>query len=199
MPEGTNKVKFNIRNCYYAPKTAEGTYSTPVAIPGAVSLSLEQQGELTPFWADGIKYYVSSSNGGYEGDLEVALIPDQFRKDILGETEDNNKVLIENANAATKEFALGFQVDGDVGPTLFWFYNCTATRPSVTANTTEDTKEPTTDTLTVSCASSADGVVRAKTTDATEETVKTGWFTSVYTANQSSEMAAKAQVKAGVK
>jgi len=158
-----------------------------VAIPGAVSLSLEQQGELTPFWADGIKYYVSSSNGGYEGDLEVALIPDQFRQDILGEVLDTNQVLFENANTPTVEFALGFQIDGDTVPTLFWFYNCTATRPNVESATTEDTVEPSTDTLTISCSSASDGTVRAKTTPEAYETVKVKWFTEVYKKDASQE------------
>lgn len=174
-----NKVKFNIQNVYYAKKTDEG-YETPAAIPGAVSISLEQQGELSAFYADGVKYYVSSSNGGYEGDLEVALIPDEFRKGILGEIEDKNKVLIENANAVKTEFALGFQIDGDTTPTLFWFYNCTATRPNVESNTTEDSVEVATDKLTISCAADADGNIRAKTTPDSYETVKGKWFKEVY-------------------
>lgn len=177
----SNKVKFNIKNVHYAKKTAEGTYEKPVAIPGAVSLSLEQQGELSPFWADGIKYYVSASNGGYEGDLSVALIPDKFREDILKEAVDNNNVLFENANINTQEFALGFDIDGDKITTKFWFYNCTATRPSIDATTTEDTKEPNTDTLKVSCASTSDGTVRAKTTADTEQTILDNWYNEVYT------------------
>lgn len=165
---------------HYAVKSAEGTYETPVALPGAVSLSLEQQGELSPFYADGIKYYVSATNGGYEGDLEVALITDDFRETILGETADTNKVLFENTNTQTVEFALGFDIDGDVGTTKFWFYNCTATRPSIDAQTNEDTIEPQTDTLTISCAPTSDGTVRAKTTDTTKETILTSWYTEVY-------------------
>lgn len=165
---------------HYAVKTAEGTYETPVAIPGAVSLSLEQQGELSPFYADGIKYYVSASNGGYEGDLEMAMITDDFRTAVLGETEDTNNVLFENTNTPTVEFALGFDIDGDAGTTKFWFYNCTATRPSIEAQTNEDTIEPQTDTLTISCAPTADGMVRAKTTGTTQETILTSWYTEVY-------------------
>lgn len=174
-----NKVKFNIKNAYYAKKAEEG-YATPVAMPGAVSISLEQQGELSAFYADGIKYYVSSSNGGYEGDLEMALIPDEFRKDILGEVEDSNKVLFENVNAVKSEFALAFQIDGDTIPTLFWFYNCTATRPNVESNTTEDSIEPVTEKLTISCAPDSDGNVRAKTTPDSYDTVKDRWFAEVY-------------------
>ena len=174
-----SKVKFNIKNVHYAVQTEEG-YDTPVAIPGAVSLSLEQQGEISPFYADGIVYYQSASNGGYSGDLEVALVPDKFREDVLGEETDGKGVLFENSNAETKPFALGFQIDGDTEPTLFWFYNCTATRPNIDASTTEDTKEPGTDTLTISCASKEDGTVRAKTTATSYSAVKDTWFTAVY-------------------
>lgn len=99
---------------------------------------------------------------------------------MLGETADSKGVLFENANTQTVEFALGFQIDGDTNPTLFWFYNCTATRPNIDATTTEDTKEPNTDTLSVSCGSTADGTVRAKTTDTSYESVKDTWFTEVY-------------------
>lgn len=157
-----------------------GTYDAPIKLPGAVSLSLEQQGELTPFYADGIKYYVAASNGGYEGDLELAMITDEFREKILGEAKDTNGVLIENANVEAKEFALGLQIDGDTEPTLFWFYNCTATRPNLEAKTTSDSKEPDTDTVSISCAASADGTVRAKTTKESYEKVKDKWFTEVY-------------------
>lgn len=183
MAGTSNKVKFNVKNVHYAKKTAEGSYEKPVAIPGAVSLSLEQQGEITAFWADGVKYYNSASNGGYEGDLEVALVHDEFRKDILGEEADTNNVLFENSDTESQEFALGLQIDGDRGPILFWFYNCTATRPSVSASTTEDTKEPSTDTMTISAAAAADGNVRAKTTAETPEEVIKGWFEEVYIKN----------------
>ena len=176
MANKKNKVKFNIKNVHYALKTDTG-YATPKQIPGAISISLEAQGELSAFYADGIKYYVSASNNGYEGDLEIALIPDEFRIDIFGEEKDDNSVLVENVNTESVEFALGFDIDGDVKTTRFWFYNCTATKSS----TNEDKKEPTTDKLTVSCAPLADGKVRSKTTEETPEQTYKDWFNEVYT------------------
>ena len=57
-----NKVKFNICNCHYALQKAqengEMAFENPVAMPGAVSLSLDPNGEPESFYADGIEYYI---------------------------------------------------------------------------------------------------------------------------------------------
>ena len=97
MANKKNKVKFNICNVHYAPITVaeEGTVSfgTPVPMPGAVSISMDPTGEPESFYADGIEYYVINNNQGYDGDLELAMIPESFRTDILKEEQDANKVL----------------------------------------------------------------------------------------------------------
>lgn len=176
-----NKVKYNIKNVHYAPKKEDGTgYETPTAVPGAVSVSLSAKGEMKNFKADGITYFVTSSNGGYEGDLEMALIHDQFRIDVLNEEKDANNVMVENANAQAKEFALGFDIDGDVKTIRFWFLNCKATRPSTESSTTEDSKDPKTDKISLTCAPDADGNVRVKTTEDTPDDVYDGWYDAVY-------------------
>ena len=100
MASTTNKVKFGLKNCHYAkatldPDTNAVTFATPVAIPGAVNLSLDPEGDTEPFYADDMVYYTTVANNGYSGDLEIALIPDSFRKDILKETEDSKEVQTE--------------------------------------------------------------------------------------------------------
>ena len=85
----TNKIKYGIRNVTLFPATiaADGsaTYGTAIPVPGAVSLSLDQQGETNKFYADNIVYCTSVANNGYEGDLEVAKIPDDVLTGILRE------------------------------------------------------------------------------------------------------------------
>ncbi|MBQ1388653.1 MAG: phage tail protein [Clostridia bacterium] len=179
-----NKVKFNLWNVYYAPlltnTTSKIEYGTPIAIPGAVSLSLDPTGENTPFYADGIEYYTISNNMGYSGDLEIALIPESFRVDILKESPDSNKVLIENKDINVGKFALLFRFDGDIRAINHVMYNCSVSRPKIGSKTNEESKEVQTETLTISAKPLVKGYVKAKTGDSTPQTVYDNWFKSVY-------------------
>lgn len=184
MPNKKNKVKFNICNVHYAPITAaqDGTvtYGVPVAMPGAVSISLDPTGEPESFYADGIEYYVVNNNQGYDGDLELAMIPESFRTDILKETADANNVLVENANSETGSFALLFEFDGDIRKIRHVMYNCSASRPTIESKTNEEDKEVQTETLTVKARPLASGYVKAKTGDSTTDSVYADWYKSVY-------------------
>lgn len=150
----SNKVKYGLKNVYYAiahidVQTNTATYDAPVRWPGAVNLSQEQQGETTKFRADNIDYWVGNSNNGYSGDFESALIPESFRRDVLAEIEDSNGIMVEDAGAKTVHFALMFQFEGDAHATRHVLYNCTATRPTISGQTTEETIEPQTETVTI--------------------------------------------------
>lgn len=180
-----NKVKFGLKNVHYAMLTTEedGTisYGVPVAFPGAVSLSLQAQGDTSTFYADDIAYYVTASNDGYQGDLEAALVPDSFRVDALGETSDpTDKVLIENAAAEGNPFALLFEFSADQKAVRHVLYHCVAARPNVAGQTRTNAKTPATETITLTASPLADGSVKAKTTAETTESVYNGWYKSVW-------------------
>lgn len=188
----TNKVRFGIKNCYYAILT-EGengqiTYDTPVAFPGAVSLSLDAEGgEPEPFYADDIIYFQSAgTNGGYSGDFEVAKVPDAFHRDVLGEILDANGLLLEDADAVSKKFALMVQFSGDAHATRHVLYNCTASRPNFGSSTKEETIEPQTETLTITAipVQFPDGnemrnIVKAKANQVDSPTQYNNWFNAV--------------------
>ena len=181
-----NKIKYNLKNVHVAKLTksdaGEYTYGTPKSLPGAVSLSLDSEGEASPFYADGVVYFRSVTNNGYSGDLEIALIPDWFREEILSETKDSNCVLIETSNNVSPVyFALLFEFDGDQRAIRHVLYNCTvSSRPTVESSTKEDTIEPGTETLAISADPRDDGLVKAKSGDDTNASTYQNWYTSVY-------------------
>ena len=185
-----NKVKYNLKNVHAA-KLTKGddgnfTYDTPQAIPGAVSISLEAEGDSSPFYADGIVYFRSTANNGYSGDLEIALIPEWFRTEILQEVKDNNGVLVEHSDVTESVyFALLFEFDGDIKAIRHVLYNCTASRPSIESETKEETIEPGTETLSLTADPREDGLVKSRTGDDTTDSVYRNWYQTVYVPQES--------------
>lgn len=183
-----NKVKFGLSNVHYAKITyaSDGTlsYGSSVAINGSVSLNLDQSGDSTNFFADNINYFSTFSNQGYTGTLEVAMLPESFLTDILGEVADTNGALYEDASVTPSEFALGFQVQGDDKNRKMWLYRCTCARPSLTADTKTETIEPNTDTLdlTVMPRLSDSRVKIGMTETATNTAEFASFFSDVYEA-----------------
>ena len=184
----SNKVKYNLKNVHAAKLTetvTEGvtsySYATPQAIPGAVSITLDAEGDSSPFYADGIVYFRSYANNGYSGDLEIALIPEWFRTEILKEVLDTNGILVEKAdNAESVKFALLFEFDGDERAIRHVMYNCSASRPSIESSTKEETIEPGTETLSLTADPREDGLVKSRIGDTTAKATYDGWYQSVY-------------------
>ena len=188
MSNAQNKVKYNLKNVYYSLLTEANdgtvTFGSPKRFPGAVSLSLEPEGENEPFYADGISYYIVNSNNGYSGDFEMARVVDDFKIDVLGYELDDNDVLVEVADTETKKFALLFQFDGDKYDVRHVMYNCTCERPNTASQTKEENIEVQTETVTITAKPIAVNdkfIVKAETTADTNATAYEDWFETVYT------------------
>ena len=181
----SNKVLYGIEQCHIAKITeTDGviSYGTPFAMPGAVGLNFDPEGEETPFYADNVKYFIASSNQGYTGDLEIAMTPEQFLTEILGRVKDVNGVIFENADDKQARFALMFQGQGDQTGRRWVFFDCTATRPSRENTTKEESVEVGTETMTITMSPrSSDKAVMAYI-EPTEEnqSVYDAFFTNVY-------------------
>ena len=186
--ETKNKVKFGLSNVHIAKITeqdGEITYGTPFAMPGAVSLTADPEGDTTPFYADNIKYYIAVANNGYTGDLEIAMTPEEFLTQILGQEKDTNGALFESSDDVNARFALMGEIEGDAKKRRFVYYDCTATRPSAEMNTIEESKEPQTDTISITMAArSSDNVIKAVIEPSEEnQEVYDTFFTKVYEKN----------------
>lgn len=194
---GANKVKYGLKNVHYALVTETvvttgadvgktvSSYGTVKAIAGAVSLSLNSTASRSVFRADDSDYFVYYGEGGYEGDLEVARVNEDFMKDVLGYEEDTNKVLVEASAACktTKYFALTFEFDGDQNQTKHCLYKCSCSRPNLASQTTGEggSAEPQTETLSLTAVPRADEdkYIHIQTQDTTTTTVIDGWYSAI--------------------
>lgn len=188
MPDTNNKVKFGLSNVHIAKITetdGEISYGTPFAMPGAVGLTAEPEGDTTPFYADNIKYYIAVANNGYTGDLEIAMTPEEFLTQILGQEKDTNGALFESSDDINARFALMGEIEGDAKKRRFVYFDCTATRPSAEMNTIEESKEPQTDKVSITMAPrSTDKAIKAVIEPSEEnQEVYDTFFTKVYEKN----------------
>ena len=183
----SNKVKYNLKNVHAAVLTeevvegvTEYSYATPKAITGAVSINLDAEGDSVPFYADGIVYFRTFANNGYSGDFELALIPESFLTDVMHEVEDANGVIAENKDVEPEHFALLFEFSGDQRKIRHCMYYCSATRPSVSGSTKEDSTEVQTETLSITATPLPSGLVKVKTGTNTSEETYNNWYNAVY-------------------
>lgn len=186
-----NKVKFGLKNVYYAIATesTEGgvtstTYGTPVAWRGAVNIEVNPTSDdNTVFRADDSDYYiVSGSSQGFDGSFESAYVPEEVETEIFGMTKDENGVIIERANDSVKYVALMFEISGDDSGRRYLVPKVLFSKPGISAETTgENGNEPKTITCNLKASPRPDdGLARLHTGDTTPTSVYNSWFTSVY-------------------
>lgn len=149
-----NKVEFGISELHVGTYTVSGstvTLGTPYAQKGAVSFAPEEQTEQNIFYADNTAYWSGYSGGSIEGDLEVAMFDDAFKTQFLGYAALKNGGLANVKNATKPNVYIAFQVEGDAESRRVILYNCSLGAIKREYNTIEESKEPTTETIGVTC------------------------------------------------
>lgn len=138
------KVRFGLSNVHYAVLDTEtNEYGAVKAIPGAVSMTTEYEGDTSNFYADNIVYETFATSSSLTGTLEFAAVENEVLADLLGYIDDNGLIL-EDMSAQPTPFALMFEVDGNQRKQRTVYYNVKLSRPSDEHNTKEDTVEPNT-------------------------------------------------------
>ena len=149
-----NKVEFGISQLHvgtYAVVDGVVTLGTPYHQPGAVSFSPEEQSEENTFYADNVAYWSGYSGGTIEGDLEVAMFDDAFKTQFLGYRTLTNGGLANVKNPTKPNVYIAFQVEGDAESRRVILYNCSLGGITREYNTIEESKEPATETIPVTC------------------------------------------------
>lgn len=186
-----NKVLFGLSSVHVAKMSQAGKWEDPVAIPGAVNMSIDPEGDQEVFYADNTAYYTSNANAGYTGELEIAMIPKDVLAWMLGWTVDNNGALVEVADGVPTAFAIMFNVNGDQRARSTVYYNVTAGRPSDEWSTSEDTTTVTTVKLPFTATPATIGgknVVKSVIEESAEnKAVYDTFFTKVYEPDASAE------------
>lgn len=181
MADG-NKVKYGLSNVHYVLVTeTDGviTYGSIKRLPGAVALALKPKGEQIQFFADDTLYYSEEVNQGYEGDLELSIVPDYFKIEVLGFEEDSNGVIFENSNSKKKTIALLYEFDGDKNKTRRINYNVSVSRPEAGSKSKGNKAEVETETLGIIISPAKDtGMVQAKINQGTK--IYDDWYKAVY-------------------
>ena len=161
-----NKVEFGISQLHVGTYTVDdqgvATLGTPYHQKGSVSFSPEENSEQNTFYADNIAYWSGYSGGSIEGDLEVAMFDDSFKTQFLGYATLTNGGIANVKNATKPNVYIAFQVEGDAESRRVILYNCSLGAIKREYNTIEENKEPTTETLGVTCiGDNATGVTMA--------------------------------------
>lgn len=176
------KVKFGVEQIHLHPLTDEETmtYGTPIACPGAISISLNvSESSADPFYADdGVYYLPAGKSSGYTGDMELALIPDEVKLALMAFVKDAAGVIVEVADAIAKPFAMTFQIPTDEKARKLVFYNCQFGRPGLTAKTQEGSKTPETDTASLTIMPTKKAFKLSQNGEDVETTVISGYSTA---------------------
>lgn len=175
-----NKVEFGISQLHVGTFTIadDGTVTmgSPYHQKGAVSFSPEEQNEQNIFYADNGPYWSGYSGGSIEGDLEVAKYDDAFKTQFLGYRALTNGGLAVVKNAQKPNVYIAFQVEGDAEERRVILYNCSLGGIQREFSTIEESKEPATETIAITCTGDLDsGVTMASfvPTDAGYDTLFT--------------------------
>ncbi len=181
----SEKVIYGLKNVHYAVViNTDGviTYSAPARLPGAVNLGLSQEGELVEFYGDNVVYYSTTVNNGYSGDIEIAIIPDAFKVEVLGEVKDSDNVQFEVADAKPKQIAILAEFDTDQIAKRICLYNVMCKRPDITSQTKEEKIDVKAQKLSITARPiEIDGklIVKSSTTAGTNKTKYDNWFKAV--------------------
>lgn len=148
-----SKVRFGLKQAYYAAIKDDGTFDTPVRMVGAQSVNVSNAGgDAQSIYGDDQALYThSQGSSGKTLEVQFAKMGRDFLKEVCGMVVDETTGIVsESPDDKGKAFAFGYETTGDQGGIRVWVFENTATVPVYNAGTNNDsiTEDPDTSTFT---------------------------------------------------
>ena len=148
-----SKVRFGLKQAYYAIMKEDGTFDPPVRMIGAQSVNISNAGgDVQSIYGDDQALYThSQGSSGKTLEVQFAKMGRDFLKDVCGMVVDETTGIVsESPDDKGKAFAFGYETTGDQGGIRCWVLENTATVPVYNAGTNNDsiTEDPDTSTFT---------------------------------------------------
>lgn len=189
MAEKKNAVPIGLKDLYYAKLIKDDEtgvqYDTPKKIAPAISASVSPTVNSATLYADNGPIVTANSLGEITVEINPSDIPFDVQVDLLGQTINEDGVIIDNAEDQAPEVALGFRRTTSAGTSrLVWLLKGKFSLPTEEAQTQGDTPEFQTPTITgVFIKRMFDGNWRYRLDTGMEtanQDVATAWFSEVY-------------------
>lgn len=160
------KVEFGLSNvhvgAYEVGEDGQVTLGTPMKIPGAVGLTLEEESELYQFFADDSAYYSEYTGASETGELTMAMFPDEFKTQFLGYVQTDDGGVAKVNGAKKTPIYIVFEGQTDDKRRRHILYNVTCGSITREWATVEDQPEVMTDVLGITVVGdSKTGIVKA--------------------------------------
>lgn len=145
----SNKVSFGLSDVHYAKITAVSDAGVPTyentwhALPTAIEATCEVETSNSSQYADDQKIYDVSEITSATISLQVSVLDDDFKKDILGYLEATNGMLVQTKDKKA-DIALAFKFKGDKKNKIRMFFKCSV------SDSDDDTHSTNTDSVTFS-------------------------------------------------
>lgn len=181
-----NIVNWGLVQSGWAPITVNSsgndTYGAVQKFKGLRSISFTANGDTPKVYADGTIVHVGKNNNGYTGTMEFTNPDEAFLQYVLGETLDGSNLQYEVLEPVVNRVALLWEWEGDQRRTRHCMYNCTISRPDLSAITKGDGGTKTAQYMTLNIEAiprSNDDIIKVRSRSNTTATVYNNWFTSV--------------------
>lgn len=170
-------VTYGLSRLSYALLTEDGTYAAPLALPGAVKITLSPETFGISFTGlDCIPQENQTIAYGYKGQFTVAGLTTDFKKSVYG-YEGADGDLTEKIVISSQVCALLFETDGDI-PMRQCYYICRFGRPELLYETKTNSTTVATFSIPVTMRANAAKSIRRVNFNTNSDTYK-NWFKAV--------------------